>query len=79
MLLSPIWRCTGKGTFYDPRLNDRQKFPIAAKNGFGNVRATPDLITSKLAALHFYQLAIPAPTPPEGSFERRRRRAGKRL
>ncbi|HLG15270.1 MAG TPA: hypothetical protein VJH03_12310 [Blastocatellia bacterium] len=60
----------GKGTFYDPRLNDAQKFPIAAKNGFGNVRATPDLITSKLAPLHFYQLGIPAPTPPEGSFDK---------
>jgi len=58
----------GKGTFYDPRLNDPVKFPIAAKNGFGNVRATPDLITSKLGPLHIYQLAIPAPTPPEGSF-----------
>ncbi|HEX8184602.1 MAG TPA: hypothetical protein VF747_07615, partial [Blastocatellia bacterium] len=60
----------GKGTFYDPRLNDPQKFPIAAKNGFGNVRTTPDLITSKLAPLHFYQLAIPAPAPPEGSFDK---------
>ena len=60
----------GKGTFYDPRLNDPQKFPIAAKNGFGNVRSTPDLITLKLAPLHFYQLAIPAPTPPEGSFDK---------
>ena len=59
----------GKGTFYDPRLNDAQKFPIAAKNGFGNVRATPDLITAKLAPLHFYQLGIPAPTSPEGSFD----------
>jgi hypothetical protein len=60
----------GQGTFYDPRLNDAEKFPIAAKNGFGNVRAKPDLITSKLAALHFYQLAIPAPAPREGSFDR---------
>ena len=34
----------GKGTFYDPRLNDRTKFPIAARNGFGNVRGKPDLI-----------------------------------
>ncbi len=58
----------GKGTFYDPRLNDATKFPIAAANGFGNVRNTPDLITAKLAALHFYQLAIPAPSPPGGSF-----------
>jgi hypothetical protein len=54
----------GKGTFFDPRLNDKGQFPIAAKAGHGNMRNKPDLITSKLAALHFYQLAIPAPTPP---------------
>jgi len=59
----------GKGTFYDPRLDDATKFPIAAANKFGHVRNTPDLITSKLPALHFYQLAIPAPTPPAGSFD----------
>lgn len=59
----------GKGTFFDPRLNDAGQFPIAATNGFGNVRNTPDLITAKLADLHFYQLAIPAPKPPEGSFD----------
>ena len=58
----------GKGTFYDPRLNDPVKFPIAAANGFGNVRSTPDLITRKLADLHLYQLAIPAPAPPNSSF-----------
>lgn len=27
----------GSGTFFDPRLNDPEKFPIAAKAGFGNV------------------------------------------
>jgi hypothetical protein len=59
----------GQGTFYDPRLNDPVQFPIAAREGFGNVRNTPDLITAKLAALHFYQLAIPAPAPPAGSFD----------
>jgi hypothetical protein len=59
----------GQGVFYDPRLNDPAQFPVAAKAGFGNVRNDPDLITSKLAALHFYQLAIPAPKPPEGSFD----------
>jgi mono/diheme cytochrome c family protein len=58
----------GQGTFFDPRLNDKQQFPLAAKAGHGNVRHTPDMITSKLAALHFYQLAIPAPVPPAGSF-----------
>jgi mono/diheme cytochrome c family protein len=59
----------GRGTFYDPRLNDPKKYPVAAKSGSWNVRNTPDLVTSKLAALHFYQLAIPAPTPPAGSFD----------
>jgi hypothetical protein len=59
----------GKGTFFDPRLNDPVQFPIAAAAGFGDVRNDPDLITSKLAALHFYQLAIPAPKPPRGSFD----------
>jgi hypothetical protein len=54
----------GVGTFYDPRLNDPTQFPIAAKAGFNNVRNVPDVITSKLAALHFYQLAIPAPKSP---------------
>ncbi|HEU5087427.1 MAG TPA: hypothetical protein VFT99_08275, partial [Roseiflexaceae bacterium] len=58
----------GKGTFYDPRLNDAERFPIAARAGFGNVRNDPDLITPKLAALHLYQLSIAAPAPPPGSF-----------
>jgi hypothetical protein len=59
----------GQGTFFDPRLDREDQFPIAARSGAGHVRHTPDLITSKLAALHFYQLAIPAPTPRPGSFD----------
>lgn len=58
----------GKGTFYDPRLNDPVQFPVAARAGFGDVRSNPDLISPKLPALHFYQLAIPAPVAPTGSF-----------
>jgi len=58
----------GKGTFFDPRLDNAAQFPIASKAGFGDVRNSPDVITPKLASLHFYQLAIPAPTPPPGSF-----------
>jgi hypothetical protein len=58
----------GKGTFFDPRLDNAAQFPIAAANGFGNVRNTPDRITPKLADLHLYQLAITAPAPPSGSF-----------
>jgi hypothetical protein len=59
----------GSGTFFDPRLDDPAQFPVAARAGFGNVRNKPDLITSKLAALQFYQLAIPAPRPPRTSFD----------
>jgi len=59
----------GKGVFFDPRLDDREKFPVAARAGFGHKKSTDDRITSKLAALQFYQLAIPAPTPPQGSFD----------
>lgn len=59
----------GKGNFFDPRLNDATQFPVAAKAGFAHVTNSPDLITPQLASLHFYQLAIPAPTPPRGSFQ----------
>jgi hypothetical protein len=60
----------GKGTFYDPRLRDRERFPVAARAGHADIRNTPDLVTSKLAALHYYQLSIPAPEPPETSFDK---------
>ena len=69
----------GKGTFYDPRLNDAERFPIAAREGFGNVRAEEDLITPALAALHFYQLALEAPPAPRGSFNRHAAARGKEL
>jgi hypothetical protein len=59
----------GKGTFFDPRLKDETKFPVAAKAGDWNIRNDPDLVTSKLAGLHFYQLALAAPKPPVGSFD----------
>jgi cytochrome c peroxidase len=61
----------GSGTFFDPRLNDQARFPIAARGNMGNVRKTPDRITSKLAALQYYQLSIPAPNPPPDSFDER--------
>ena len=60
----------GKGNFFDPRLSNKEQYPVAARANLGNVRASEDRITPKLAALHFYQLAIPVPKPPEGSFDR---------
>jgi hypothetical protein len=59
----------GSGTFFDPRLDDAAQFPIAAAHHFGHVTTTDDRITPKLPALHFYQLSIPAPKPPPGSYD----------
>jgi hypothetical protein len=69
----------GQGTFYDPRLDDAARFPIAARERFGHIANKPDLITPKLAALHLYQLAIPAPAPPAGSFDAAAATRGKDL
>ncbi len=66
----------GSGTFVDARLNDPVRFPVAARAGFANVRKEPDLITSKLPALQFYQLGIPAPKPPANSFDARAAQRG---
>jgi hypothetical protein len=59
----------GLGSFSDPRLADADRFPVAAGAGFDQVRAQPDLITPRLGDLQLYQLALPAPGPPAGSFD----------
>jgi len=60
----------GIGRFFDPRLDNAAQFPIAAAFGFGNLNAglgpDDDRVTQKLPALHFYELALPAPTPRAG-------------
>lgn len=60
----------GKGTFYDPRLDDAVKYPVAARARLGHTTIDPedDLITSKLPALHFYQLSLQTPKAPAGTF-----------
>ena len=47
----------GQGSFTEPRLN------ISIKNG------TQDLVSSKLPALQAYQLSLPSPAAPAGSFD----------
>lgn len=69
----------GKGTFYDPRLADSAEFPVAAANGFDDVRPERDLLTSKLPALHVFQLSIPVPKPPRDSFDARAAKRGEEL
>jgi hypothetical protein len=74
----------GQGNFFDPRLDNSAKFPLAAAGGFGHTHpyigegvlpvpgqdtGLPDLVTDKLGALQAYQIDLPAPTPPAGSFD----------
>ena len=69
----------GQGTFYDPRLDDPIKFPVAAVAGFSNVRSENDLITSKLPALQMYQLALAAPRPDRRTYNRRSAEQGEKV
>ncbi len=68
----------GSGTFFDPRIKGSQ-FSVGTKAGFDNVRRTPDRVTPKLAALHYYQLSIPAPTPKEDSYDGRAAARGEQV
>ncbi len=74
-----VTQMQGRGTFFDPRLNDPEKYPLAAASGGWNIRHTPDLVTPKLPALHYYQVSIPAPEPPKGSFDQAAAVRGKKL
>jgi hypothetical protein len=58
----------GIGTFFDERLDDANQFPIAAAFGVGHISTDPDSdrVTSKLPALHVYQLALTNPKPRAG-------------
>src|SRR5688572_1121896 len=69
----------GPGVMFEPRLHS-QPFPLVGKLGNEIIKPEDqltvmetrkrDLVTSKLAPLHYYQLSIPAPKPPASSFDR---------
>lgn len=70
----------GQGTFFDPRLDDAKKYPVAARTKLGHtVPQGEDKVTSKLAALHVYQLSLPTPKPLEGSYDKAAAERGKAL
>ena len=56
----------GHGSFSDPRLGI-------------SITQEPDLVTPKLPELLRYQLSLPAPPPPAGSFDRAAARRGQAL
>jgi hypothetical protein len=74
----------GTGNFFDPRLDNKAKYPLAAAARFGHTHpyvgqgvlpvpdkpsGQPDRITEALRALDFYQRSLPVPRPPKGSFD----------
>jgi len=69
----------GQGTFFDPRLDDATRFPVAARAGFGHVQAEEDLITPLLPALQIYQLTLPVPQAPRNSYDRFAAKRGESL
>jgi len=69
----------GKGDFFDARLDNPAKYPIAVENQFYHVTHDPDLITQKLDALRAYQHSIEAPHPPVGSFDKFAAFRGRRI
>ncbi len=72
---------SGNGNFYDPRLQNADKYPVAAKAGFGKkqIHTDKDEITDKLAALQFYQLAMPAPKAPDSLYNAEAAARGKQI
>ena len=67
----------GLGNFSDSRLDNASQFPVAARTKQGHKHDSIDRITPKLAGLHFYQLSLPAPTPPKGSYDEARAGRGR--
>lgn len=59
----------GQGSFFDPRLDDASQFPLAARRRLGHVTHEPDRVSALLPALHYYQLSLPAPAAPAGSYD----------
>jgi hypothetical protein len=69
----------GQGNFTDERLDDAAKFPVAARARMGHTRVPHDRVREKLPALQAYQLALKAPRPARGSFNRAAAARGKRI
>jgi hypothetical protein len=60
----------GSGTYFDARFSDKDQYAVSSKSGAWNTREKPDRVTPKLAALHYYQLSMPAPKAPAGSYNK---------
>lgn len=69
----------GKGNFFDLRLTDSDRFPVASRTGDWSIKTKNDVVTPKLAALHYYQLSLPVPVPPQSYFDEQMAQRGRAL
>jgi hypothetical protein len=69
----------GRGRFYDPRLDNAEKYPVAARSKQGHKTDAEDRITAKLPALQFYQLSLPTPKAPSSAFDAKAAAVGEKL
>jgi len=67
----------GVGTFFDPRLDDPAKYPVAARLGLAHISEPNDRVSASLPALQVYQLSLKAPKPAPGSFNRAKAERGR--
>jgi hypothetical protein len=58
-----------KGQILWSALDNADKYPVAARTRQGHKDDGEDRITAKLPALHFYQLSLPSPKAPPGTFD----------
>ncbi len=74
----------GQGVFSDPRVGTHlnPETPGLAPDwspGMSVANGTVDMVSESLAALQAYQLSIPAPPPPAGSFDEAKAQRGQRV
>ena len=58
-----------KPSWTNPRFDNAEKYPVAARTRQGHKGDAEDRITAKLPALHFYQLSLLVPKAPAGAYD----------
>ena len=67
--MSRTLRCTARERSLIRGSATKPSFLWPPRRRHWNIRNDPDLVTAKLPALHFYQLSILPPKPPQGSYD----------
>src|SRR3954452_2820616 len=69
----------GQGNFFDERLNNPDKYPVATRARLFDVRHARDRVTPGLGALQYSQQGLKPPPPPSRSYNHAAARRGKAI